>query len=193
MENIKSNAINQVRAIYNYFSSIQTFSMLIPEVRTNISVATRNTETEENIAAIEGRITVIGGFPKACGDIKFGVSDHTARLILTAKQFDENINIVMNLKYFPHIIERLEQHSDLQLREIIREEQPEEVKEQEHSTMQWLIKKTIDEIGRIPDIIWDKGAMGKEAMMRLFAQDADDMIRKLEIILEILHQDEVIE
>jgi hydroxymethylpyrimidine/phosphomethylpyrimidine kinase len=193
MKNIKLEAINQVRAIYNYFSSIQTFSVLIPEVRTNISVATRNAESEENIAAIEGRITLIGGFPKACGNVKFGVSDHTARLILTAKQFDKKINVVMNLKYLPNIINRLEQYSDLQLREIIREEQPEEVKKREHSTMQWLIKKTIDELGRIPDIIWDKGAMGKEAMMRLFAQDADDMIRKLEIIVEILHQDESFE
>lgn len=186
MKNYKLEAINQVREIYRYFSSIKKFCKLIPEVRTNISVAAKNAKSKSQIAAMEGRITIIGGFPKCCGNIKFGVSDHTARLILTAKKFDDEINVVMNLKYLPNVIEKLEKNSDLQIREIKREEQPETIKEREHSTMQWLIKKIVDELGRVPDIIWDTGAKGKEPMMRLFAKNSNDMIQKLEIILKFL-------
>ena len=75
------------------------FSKLIPEVRTNISGSLPNAKNKSEIAGIEGRITIINGFPKASGEIKFGASDHTARLILTAKEFDNSINYVMNLKY----------------------------------------------------------------------------------------------
>ncbi|MFO7794947.1 MAG: thiamine-phosphate synthase family protein [Promethearchaeati archaeon] len=186
MMNLRLNAINQVKEIYDYFSSLRKFSLLIPEVRTNISVAIKEARSVEDIAAIEGRITVIGGYPKAVGDIKFGVSDHTARLILTAKEFDKSINVVMNLKFHPELTKGISENTNLELREIRRDEQPEKVKNREHSTMQWLIKNTVNELGRVPDIIWDTGAKGKEPMMRIFSKSAGDMIKKLEKILKLI-------
>ncbi|TFF91665.1 MAG: hypothetical protein EU543_06315 [Promethearchaeota archaeon] len=186
MTNLRLNAINQVKDIYDYFSSLKKFSLIIPEVRTNISVAIKEAKSEEDIAAIEGRISIIGGYPKAIGDIKFGVSDHTARLILTAKEFDKSINVVMNLKFDPELIKAINENTNLELREIRREEQPEKIKNREHSTMQWLIKNTVDELGRVPDIIWDTGAKGKEPMMRIFSKSAEDMIIKLEKILKLI-------
>lgn len=183
----KLEIINQIKEIYNFFSSNKSFSKLIPEVRTNISGSLPNAKNKSEIAGIEGRITIIDGFPKASGEIKFGVSDHTARLILTAKEFENSINFVMNLKYIPKLIKSIQDDSDLELQEILREEQPEEVKKKEYSTMQWLIKENIHKKGRIPDIIWDKGAMGKEPMMRLFGKNSKDIIRKLEIILHLIN------
>jgi predicted fused transcriptional regulator/phosphomethylpyrimidine kinase len=51
--------------------------------------------------------------------------------------------------------------------------------------MQWLIKKSIEDIGRIPDIIWDKGTRGKEPMMRLFGRNSKDIIDKLQKIIKL--------
>ncbi|TXT67724.1 MAG: hypothetical protein BAJALOKI1v1_20041 [Promethearchaeota archaeon] len=184
MINQHLTVINQIKEIYAYFSSIKAFRNLVPEVRTNISGALSNATNKNGIAAIEGRITVIGDYPKACGDIKFGVSDHTARLLLTARKFDAEIHFVMNLKYESFFIEKIENQNILSLREIQREKQPDHLKKKEHSTMQWLIKECYDEMGVIPDIIWDKGAMGKEPMIRLFSKNAEDMISKLELLLE---------
>ncbi len=178
--------INQIKEIYNIISQSKNFSLLIPEVRMNISGSLTDAVTKEDIAGIEGRITIVNGFPKASGEIKFGVSDHTARLILSAKKFDNSINFVMNLKYDPNWITLIEEYTDLELKEIIREEQPEEIKKKEFSTMQWLIKESIDKIGKIPDIIWDKGAIGKEPMMRLFGKNSKDMIIKLKIIVDAI-------
>jgi len=186
MTNLRLNALNQVKEIYDYFSSLKKFSLIVPEVRTNISVAIEGAKSKEDIAAIDGRISIIGGYPKAFGDIRFGGSDHTARLILTAKEFDKSINVVMNLKYDPELINSIKKNTNLELREIKREEQPEKVKNKEHSTMQWLIKNTVDELGRVPDIIWDTGAKGKEPMMRIFSKSAEDMIKKLEKILKLI-------
>ena len=156
--------------------------MLIPEVRMNISGSLPNAVSKEEIAGIEGRITVVEGYPKASGEIKFGISNHTARLILEAKKFDNSINFVLNIKYKSNWINSLQEKTDLNLQEIIREHQPKEIMVKEESTMQWLIEKSIKEIGRIPDIIWDKGAMGKEPMIRLFGKNAEDIVNKLQKI-----------
>ena len=182
----KQNVINQIREVYGIISKDKDFSKLIPEVRMNISGSLSNAKNKSEIAGIEGRITIINGFPKASGEIKFGVSDHTARLILTAKEFDNSINFVINLKYIPELIESIKKDSNLELQEIIREEQPENVKEKEESTMQWLINESVKKKGKIPDIIWDKGAIGKEPMMRLFGKNSNDIIGKLEQIIKLI-------
>lgn len=177
--------------MYNLISEDKDFSKLIPEVRMNISGSLPNAKDKSEIAGIEGRITIINGFPKASGEIKFGVSDHTARLILTAKKFDNSINFAINLKYIPELIESIKNDSDLELQEIIREEQPDSVKKREHSTMQWLINQSVEKKGKLPDIIWDKGAIGKEPMMRLFGKNSSDIIGKLEQIIKLIKKDKI--
>jgi hydroxymethylpyrimidine/phosphomethylpyrimidine kinase len=191
ISNEKQTVIHQIREIYSIISKDKDFSKLIPEVRMNISGSLVNAKNKSEIAGIEGRITIINGFPKASGEIKFGVSDHTARLILTAKEFDNSINFVINLKYIPELIESIKKNSKLELQEIVREEQPESVKEKEYSTMQWLINESVKKKGKIPDIIWDKGAIGKEPMMRLFGKNSNDIIRKLEQIIKLVKQDKI--
>jgi len=179
----KLDVINQIKEIYNFISSIKKFSALIPEVRLNISCSLPNASNKQEIAGIEGRITIINGYPQASGEIKFGVSDHTARLILTAKKYDISINLVMNLKYEPHWISAIQDKTDLELYEFTRESQPKSIQEKDHSTMQWLIKESVKKTGKIPDIIWDKGSIGKEAIIRVFGNNSKDMIEKLQKII----------
>ncbi|MHA1478186.1 MAG: bifunctional hydroxymethylpyrimidine kinase/phosphomethylpyrimidine kinase [Promethearchaeota archaeon] len=182
----KVGIITQIKEIYSFISKSKNFSKLIPEVRMNISGSLANATTKEDIAGIEGRITIINGYPQACGEIKFGISDHTARLILEAKKFDNSINFVLNIKYKSDWITSLQQKTDLILKEIDREHQPKEILTKEESTMQWLIKKSIKEIGRIPDIIWDKGSIGKEPMLRLFGRNSKEIIDKLKDIISLV-------
>jgi hydroxymethylpyrimidine/phosphomethylpyrimidine kinase len=174
--------INQIKEIYN-FIRIKQFNKLIPEVRTNIAGALIDGKTKNDVAGIDGRITIVNGLPKAAGEIKFGVAEHTARLVLTAKEFDNSINFVMNLKYSPELVLTLQKDTDLSLKEIDRENQPAEIKSKEYSTMQWLIKESLRTTGKIPDIIWDKGSIGKEPMIRLFGKNSTDMIQKIEKII----------
>jgi hydroxymethylpyrimidine/phosphomethylpyrimidine kinase len=187
----KKNVINQIREVYSIVSKDKDFSKLIPEVRMNISGSLSNAKDKTEIAGIEGRITIINGFPKASGEIKFGVSNHTARLILTAKEFDKSINFAINLKYIPELIGLIKKDTKLELQEILREEQPKRVKEKEYSTMQWLIKESVKKKGKMPDIIWDKGAVGKEPMMRLFGKNSADLIKKLEQIIRLVKKDKI--
>jgi hydroxymethylpyrimidine kinase/phosphomethylpyrimidine kinase len=184
LEQVK--VINQIKEIYRFISSESKFSMLIPEVRMNISGSLPNAVSKEEIAGIEGRITIVGSYPKASGEIKFGTSDHTARLVLEAKKFDNSVNFVLNLKYKAKWINLLQEKTDLILQEIVRGHQPEEIMTTEESTMQWLIQRSIKKIGRIPDIIWDKGSIGKEPMLRLFGKTSKDIISKLDNIIQVI-------
>ena len=181
----KLEVIKQIKEIYN-FIKLKKFIKLIPEVRTNIAGTLPDAKTKGDVAGIDGRITIVNGMPKAAGNIKFGVAEHTARLILEAKKFDKSINYVINLKYNPELIKSLQKKTDLLLKEILRETEPENLKKKEFSTMQWLIKESINKNGKIPDIIWDKGSIGKEPMIRLFGRDSVDIIKKLEKIIKIL-------
>lgn len=182
------SVIKQINEIYN-FIKIKKFCKLIPEVRTNIAGALKDAKTKEDIAGIDGRITIVNGLPKAAGEIKFGVAEHTARLVLTAKEFDNSINFAMNLKYTPDLVQKMQTKTDLKLIEINRENQPEEVKTKEFSTMQWLIKESVDKDGKIPDIIWDKGSIGKEPMLRLFGMNSTDIVEKIDKIFNIVRND----
>jgi hydroxymethylpyrimidine/phosphomethylpyrimidine kinase len=180
------NVVNQIKEIYNFITRFKNFSKLIPEVRTNISGALPNASNKEEIAGIEGRITIVDGYPKASGGIKFGASDHTARLLLSAKKYESSINFVINLRYKEKYINEIQTKTDLISYEFLRETQPDKVLMKEHSTMQWLIKESIDKYGNIPDIIWDKGAVGKEPIIRVFAKNSKEMIQKLEKIMNLI-------
>jgi hydroxymethylpyrimidine/phosphomethylpyrimidine kinase len=184
----KLEVINQIKEIYN-FIRIKKFCRLIPEVRTNIAGALNDAKTKEDVAGIDGRITIVNDLPKAAGDIKFGVAEHTARLLLSAKTYDNSVNIVMNLRYSPELIKDIQKKTNLELEEIMREKEPRKTRDKEFSTMQWLIKESINKKGRIPDIIWDKGSIGKEPMIRLFGQDSDDIIEKLRSIIDLSNDD----
>jgi hydroxymethylpyrimidine kinase/phosphomethylpyrimidine kinase len=186
LSNEQIGVINQIKEIYNFISANRKFSKLIPEVRMNISGALPHAIKKEQIAGIEGRITIINGFPTACGEIKFGVSDHTARLILTAKEFDNSINFVINLKYDPLWIALIQERTELDIKEVLRKDEPSDVKEGDFSTMQWLIKDIYNKYRKIPDIIWDKGSIGKEPIIRLFGKNSKDIIRKLEQIINLI-------
>lgn len=184
----KLKIINQINEIYS-FIRIKKFIKLIPEVRTNIAGALVDAKSKDDVAGIDGRITVVNDLPKAAGDIKFGIAEHTARLILAAKKFDKSINFVINLKYNHELINSLQNKTDLELKEIFREKEPEQIKKQDFSTMQWLIKESINKDGKIPDIIWDRGSIGKEPMIRLFGKNSTDIIKKIKKIINIIKDD----
>lgn len=181
------DALGEVVMVYNYLRSKPDFAHLIPEVRMNISICIDGAKTVEDVAAVEGRISVVNNLPSAAGPIKMGVSNHTARLILTAHARDPSIHAVVNIKYIPWMIKQLAEEG-LFLFEIRREQQPDTVRSAEQNSMQWIIGQAYSIINKIPDIIWDCGEPEKEPMIRLFALNGKELIEKLEIVLRVFQK-----
>ena len=137
-----------------------------------------------DIAAVDGRITIVAGMPKASGPIRFGASNHTGRLLLKAKQLDNEINAVVNIKFDPDTIEKLK-NTPLSLISVDRLKSNADIRIKEQSSMGWIVQEAYNQLNEIPDIIWDSGEPEKEPMIRLFAKSAFDLIDKLEIFLNL--------
>jgi hydroxymethylpyrimidine/phosphomethylpyrimidine kinase len=60
-----------------------------------------------------------------------------------------------------------------------RGKEPKEVKEREGSTLEWGTGEAIREASEIPDLIFDRGEVGKEPMVRILGTDPEDVLQKL--------------
>lgn len=157
---------------------------MIPEVRSNVSIIALGGTNQEHIAAVDGRITIIKGRPCAAGSVGFRCSDHTARLLLAVRQVDPRIRAVMNLRYSPKNLEACKK-AGLLCMEVIRRHEPLQQKTKEYETMAWIPSQVSFNRGRFPDVVYDTGDVGKEPMIRLFADSGIELAKKL---LKILNQ-----
>jgi hydroxymethylpyrimidine/phosphomethylpyrimidine kinase len=76
---------NLVRAV-DMLQNCAEFSLLMPEVRVNLVYALPKAKTADEVAAVDGRITVVQGLPHASGLPRWGASDHMARLIIEVRK-----------------------------------------------------------------------------------------------------------
>ena len=79
------------------------FASLIPEVRTNLVYARSRAKTRDDVLAVDGRITVVGGMPRAGGRVRFGASSHMARLIIESRKVDPSIPLGVDFANTPHL------------------------------------------------------------------------------------------
>ena len=133
----------------------------------------------DDVLGIEGRIVRAGKKAKA-GEIKFGASRHLAKAILKAMEFDSNVRAVMNIKYDEDVLKRLRRRFSVSFYD--RQEEPEEIKKKEGATIPWGIENAIRRAGKIPDIIYHKGDVGKEPMILIFGKNPKDVLRKFDEI-----------
>ena len=143
------------------------FALLMPEVRVNLVYALPDARTGQDVAAIDGRITVVRGFPYASGLPAWGGSDHMARLIIETRKYDPGINAGINFKCDAEIIEVMKQYC----REIgylfgwiDRTSEPAEVMARDRSSMPWKIKQLVDSSGGVPKLFYEGEGWGKEPL-----------------------------
>jgi len=174
-----------VQKVVNFICSEEKFNKFIPEVRTNVAISKPNAIKLQDVAGVEGRISIVAGRPMPTGPIRFGVTNHTGRLLLSAKKFDNGINAVINLKYTPKTIIKLSE-TNLSIVNVDRSDQSKEDISIENKTMDWVVQEAYKKLNMIPDVIYDTGEKGKEPMIRLFAKNADDLIKKLRLFINLI-------
>jgi hydroxymethylpyrimidine/phosphomethylpyrimidine kinase len=150
----------------------------VPEVGINIAYALSDAKSFDDVCGIDGRIVKTGGKVKRIGDADFGKSKHVARIVLTATKFDAGMRCAMNLRYSENAVKKVKRKK-LKVGFFDRKYEPKKV-----STMEWGTKKVIEKLGFVPDIIYDKGGFGKEAMIRIIGKNPKEVIDKLKIILQ---------
>jgi predicted fused transcriptional regulator/phosphomethylpyrimidine kinase len=163
--------IDKVKKAVSILENSSEFAALIPEVRSNLVMAVEGAERIEQVIGIPGRITIVNGKPRSVMEPDFMSSSHMARLVLSVMKHDPTKKSALNMKYDPIILEICKKLG-LKVSSYNRAQEPEDVKNVEGSTIQWGVETAIENAGTIPDVIYHKGAWGKEPMICLIGSDA---------------------
>ena len=172
--------LENLREAVGLLKRTRGFKEVIPEVGTNIGMAIEGATGIEDIAAVDGRIhPTHEGIHLGC--IEFGVSSHIARMILTMMKYEPDKRSAINIKYTPELVSACE-NAGLRLAYFERDKEPMGVE-----TMVWGIEEALKQgsrgRGKAPDVIFDRGAYGKEAMIRIFDTTAVGVVKRLRSLL----------
>ncbi|GAA0216785.1 bifunctional hydroxymethylpyrimidine kinase/phosphomethylpyrimidine kinase [Halobacterium noricense] len=149
-------------------------SPAVPEVGMNVVGATPYAESPEETAAVEGRITrTLSGVSPNRG-VRFGASSHVARFLHGAREFDPVLRFAVNCRFDTAIEQRLDDLAGVVV-EIDRREEPEP--DEERSTMGWAARRAFEQADGTPVAVYDRGAVGKEPVVRVLAPDAETVTR----------------
>ena len=165
---------NVVRAV-EILQNCPEFALLVPEVRVNLVYALPGARTPDEVAAVDGRITVVRGLPYAPGMPGWGASDHMARLIIEVRKYEPKINAGINFKCDATIIEIVQKYCSekgISFGWIDRTKEPAEVAERDRSSMPWKIKQLNTNYGGIPKLFYEGDGWGKEPLFVAIGEDA---------------------
>ncbi|MDH5375097.1 MAG: bifunctional hydroxymethylpyrimidine kinase/phosphomethylpyrimidine kinase [Candidatus Bathyarchaeota archaeon] len=151
-------------------------AMLVPEVGMNIAMAIPYAESIDDVAAIEGRIVKTCKGARAAGNPKFGCSSHLARYLLEIVKHDKKKMVAINLKFSDDVLKTLEKWG-LTISFYDRKKEPEEIKKVDRMTVPWGVKEVIKKVGKVPDVIYHRGDVGKEPMIVILGKQACDLAK----------------
>lgn len=150
---------------------------MIPEVGTNMGYAVLGALESSEVAAFDGRIVRVGSRARRIGCPKFGASKHVARIVLAASSHSYQIRAAMNFKFSEENLAACRK-AKMSVSTFDRAKEPKGV-----SSMTWGVHKAIEDFGGVPDVIFDRGGVGKEPMIRLLGESPEDVVAKLKLIL----------
>ena len=166
----------EVQAVVDRFVDADV-SALVPEVGMNVVGATPYADSVAETAAVEGRITrTLSGVQPNRG-VRFGASSHVARFLLSAREFFPDLRFAVNCRFDEDVEEALERLA-WPVAEYDRGQQPDEVAAVEDSTMGWGARQAFEERDESPAAVIDRGEVGKEAIVKLVATDAETIAER---------------
>ncbi|KAA0002414.1 MAG: bifunctional hydroxymethylpyrimidine kinase/phosphomethylpyrimidine kinase [Thermoplasmata archaeon] len=148
----------------------------VPEVGINFVYAMEGASSHEGICGIEGRIGRKGRVLFQSGECRFGASKHISSIVLACMKHDKNMRSAMNVAYSEKILTACNK-AGLECASFDRKYEPPNI-----STMEWGTDHAIAELGHVPDVVWDKGGIGKEAMIRIIGRNPDEVLSKVKAI-----------
>ncbi len=151
----------------------------VPEVGMNVAYALPGaTDARRDVLGLAGRITIAGFGRAVTGRLAYGGPHHTGRIAVVLQEYDATARLVLNHRFDDACIANAAK-AGLAIGSFKRSEEPADAP----STMEWGVRHAIESNGgRVPDLIWDAGGVGKEAMIRVLASDPADLVRKLRVL-----------
>ncbi len=173
----RHRVLEDVSAAAKMIEDHSEFLPCIAEVGTQVAMALPYASTKRHVAAVEGRIVKFGERARAVGCARFGASDHVARIVLTAMGHDPLKRAALNLRYDQDLVAAFKKLGRV-VSSFDRRLEPPEVKAMEGGTLVWGVEEAIKAAGRVPDVVYDFGEVGKEPMIRVLGNSAMEVVEK---------------
>jgi hydroxymethylpyrimidine/phosphomethylpyrimidine kinase len=96
-------------------------------------------------------------------------------------EYDPERRAAMRIMYSESLVKRMRSLGFV-VAEFDRSRTPPDLEKEEGSTLAWGVLDVIEDLGKVPDAIFDKGAVGKVPLIRIFGKDPRsivDLIAKL--------------
>ncbi|MEW6087298.1 MAG: bifunctional hydroxymethylpyrimidine kinase/phosphomethylpyrimidine kinase [bacterium] len=167
----------ELKAAVKKINTAQTAG-LIPEVQSNLAYAFKNADNLNEVLGFPGRIIRFKDELKILAPPEPGASKHTGKVVLTAMKHNPSFRAAMNVKFSDKII-NICKKLKFKTAEFNRRKEPPETKFKDGCTIEWGTDFAIKKIKNIPDIIFDRGADGKEPMIRVLGRNPDDVANKI--------------
>jgi hydroxymethylpyrimidine/phosphomethylpyrimidine kinase len=148
---------------------------LIPEVQSNLAYAIPFAESVDDVASFPGRIVRLVNTVATLSSARFGASRQIHHLVLAAMDYDPERRSAMSIAYSDTLVRRI-RSLGYTVAEFDRSRTPPDLQQEEGSTLAWGVQDVMEELGKVPDAIFDRGAVGKVPMIRVFGTDPGSIV-----------------
>ncbi len=180
----RQKAVEDVLEAIKIVERSEALSPLIAEVGMNIVSVPDYSTTKNEVVGVDGRITSVSSMPKAHGQVKTGASKHMAGMALEIFRRNPGYRGALNLRFSDDTLKICESMG-LLISSYDRKKEPEEVKRTEGMSTIWGVQQALMQTGgRIPDVIYHRGDLGKEAMITLYGKNAREVAKRAVAIAE---------
>jgi hydroxymethylpyrimidine/phosphomethylpyrimidine kinase len=150
---------------------------MIPEGQSNLGLALPHATRPQEVAAWTGRLVQIREDICPVGDLRFGVSQDIAAIILTAMRFDPECRSAMNIRYSEEILQAC-QAANLSTAPFTGRDASRADESCGGLTLDWGSAGEFRGLAIAPDIIYELGVVGKEPMLWVLGYNALEVARK---------------
>lgn len=151
---------------------------VVPEVQSNLGYALPFAETYDDVAAFPGRLVRLKDKVVSVACPCFGASRHIATIVLTVMGYDPDFRAAMNIRFSEARVEKCEALG-WKVASFDRTLEPKDIKEKEGSTLEWGTEMVLSQAKEVPDVIFDRGDIGKEPMIRVLGRNPGEVVEKV--------------
>ncbi len=158
-QRVLSDILDAVRMV----ETCGCFVSVLPEVGSNIAMALPDARSLEEVAGLTGRIIKVEEEAVAVGEPKFGATRFMGNVLLTAMKHDRSVAAVVNIRLSPKILDAARELG-MEVATYVWDMKPPEIAETKCG-----IPFILDNLKRVPEVVYDLGDLGVEPVTAIFA------------------------